>query len=164
MNRISEREHRAADQQTRDAAEQRIQKMASDGKSGSSIQQILRRRLDDIAHAIRHRNVDLLMTYYASDVDVFDVRPPLSVHGEAGYRENFEKWLGSFEGPLGFELHGVRIVPGEGAAFSHYLALVTGPRPQGRTSGYWVRGTTCFERRDGEWLVSHEHISMPATM
>jgi len=55
-------------------------------------------------------------------------------------------------------------VPGESSAFCHYLALVTGTRPDARRSGYWVRGTTCFERRDGEWLVTHEHISMPAPM
>jgi ketosteroid isomerase-like protein len=36
-----------------------------------------------------------------------------------------------------------------------------GSKAEGRTSGYWARGTTCFERREGEWLVTHEHISMP---
>ncbi len=65
---------------------------------------------------------------------------------------------------FGFEFKDLRIAPGEGAAFCHYLALVSGARPGGRTSGYWVRGTTCFEQRDGQWLVTHEHISMPAPM
>ena len=41
---------------------------------------------------------------------------------------------------------------------------VTGTRDSNHKTGYWVRGTTCFERRDGEWLVTHEHISMPAPM
>ena len=91
----------------------------------------------------------------------FDVRPPLNTRGTGAYRKNFEQWFASFEGPLGFELHDLRVVPGEGAAFCHYLALVSGARPGGRSSGYWVRGTTCFERLDGEWLVTHEHISMP---
>jgi ketosteroid isomerase-like protein len=59
-------------------------------------------------------------------------------------------------------MHNLRIVPGEGAAFCHYLALITGARSADHRVGYWVRGTTCFERRDDEWLVSHEHISMPA--
>lgn len=164
MNRITEREQRVAEERAPDPSEPRILRMTPDGKSGSSIQNVLRRRLDEIAQAIRDRNLDRLMTFYSTDVVVFDVRPPLNVHGAATYRQNFERWFASFEGPIGFELHDLRVVPGEGAAFCHYLALVTGARPEGRTSGYWVRGTTCFERRDGEWLVSHEHISMPASM
>jgi ketosteroid isomerase-like protein len=90
------------------------------------------------------------------------MRPPLETRGASAYRENFERWFASFEGPLEFELHNLRIVPGEGAAFCHYLALITGARSADHRVGYWVRGTTCFERRDDEWLVSHEHISMPA--
>ena len=55
-------------------------------------------------------------------------------------------------------------MPGDSASFCHYLALVVGARPGGRRSGYWVRGTTCFERRNGDWLVTHEHISMPVDL
>jgi ketosteroid isomerase-like protein len=41
--------------------------------------------------------------------------------------------------------------------------LITGARSSKHKTGDWVRGTTCFERRDGEWLVTHEHISLPAS-
>ena len=164
MNRISEREQRAATEQLRDQTEQRIVSLSPDGKTGSSVEVVLRRRIDELAGAIRGKDLDHLMTLYARDVEVFDVRASLNVTGAGAYRNNFEHWFDSFEGPLGFELHNLRVVPGEGAAFCHYLALVTGARPEGRKSGYWVRGTTCFERRDGEWLVTHEHISMPAPL
>ena len=60
---------------------------------------------------------------------------------------NLEQWFESFKGPLGFELHNVRIVPGEPTAFCHYLGLIVGAGPGGRISGYWIRGTVCFERR-----------------
>jgi ketosteroid isomerase-like protein len=161
MNRTSERGERAAE---RTLDEQRILSMSPDGKTGSSITAVLRRRIDGIAEAIREKNLEQLMSFYAHDVTVFDVLPPLAVRGADTYRQNFMRWFESFEGPLGFELKDLRIVAGDGAAFCHYLSLVTGARPGGRTSGYWVRGTTCFERRDDEWLVAHEHISMPASM
>ena len=137
--------------------------MTPDGKTGSSVEAVLRQRIEDLSQAIRDKNIDHLMTFYAADVTAFDLRPPLDVRGTAAYRKNFEQWFGSFEGPLDFALHNLRIVAGEGVAFCHYLALVSGARPGGRASGYWVRGTTCFERCEGEWLVSHEHISMPAS-
>jgi ketosteroid isomerase-like protein len=158
MKQIGEPEPR----RDRDTAEQRILSMSPDGQAGAPAEAIVRRRVDEIAEAIRAKDVDRLMLLYASDVMVFDVRPPLATRGAGAYRQNFERWFASFQGPLGFELHDLRIVAGEGAAFCHYLALVMGARAGGRTSGYWVRGTSCFERRDGEWLVTHEHISMPS--
>ena len=157
MDRITEHEERAT-------PELRILNMSPDGLTGASIQSVLRRRIGDLAQAIRDKDLDRLMTFYVDDVEVFDLRASLNVYGASAYRNNLEDWFESFEGPLGFELHNLRIVTGEPAAFCHYLALITGARPDGRTSGYWVRGTTCFERRDGEWLVTHEHISMPVTI
>ena len=163
MDKTSEREERAVIQPARAPDAQRILSMSPDGKARASVTAVLRQRIDDIAQAIRDKNIERLLAFYASDVTAFDLRPPLDVHGANAYRKNFEQWFASFEGPLDFELHNLRIVPGEGAAFCHYLALVSGARAGGRTSGYWVRGTTCFERRDGEWLVTHEHISTPGS-
>jgi ketosteroid isomerase-like protein len=142
--------------------EQRILRMTPDGKSSSSIETILRMRIDEIAQAIRDKDVVRLMAFYAHDVVAFDVRPPLDTRGADAYRQNFERWFGSFEGPLSFEVKNLRVVAGEATAFCHFIALIVGAKP-GRVTGYWVRGTTCFERRDGNWLVTHEHISMPSS-
>lgn len=162
MNRITDRESRSAEDQARLSAEQRILSMTPDGKTGDSIKSVIRRRVEEVAQAIRDKDLERLMTFYAREVEIFDVRFSLNVLGAAAYRNNFEQWFDSFEGPIGFEHHNLRIAVDEGVAFCHYLALVTGARPGGRTSGYWARGTTCFERREGEWLVTHEHISTPA--
>ena len=164
MTPITDLETRTGDDRAREPSEQRILSMTPDGQPGDSIKTILRRRIEALAQAIRDKDLDQLMTFYDRDVEVFDVRASLNVVGAGAYRNNLEQWFGSFEGPLGFELHNLRIVPGEPTAFCHYLALITGARPGGRISGYWVRGTTGFERRDGEWLVTHEHISQPAAM
>ncbi|MEO8061945.1 MAG: nuclear transport factor 2 family protein [Pseudomonadota bacterium] len=162
MNRITYQDVGASANAGREPSDQRILSMTPDGEAGASIESVLRRRIAALTQAIREKNLDHLVTFYDPDVEVFDLRSSLNVPGAAAYRNNLEHWFDSFEGPLGFELHNLRITPGESAAFCHYLALVTGARPGGRTSGYWVRGTTCFERRDGEWLVTHEHISTPA--
>jgi len=160
MDRIIELEGASAAELNREA-EQRILRMTPDGLAGDTIKSIVRRRIEALAQAIRDKNVEQLMTFYDRDVEVFDRRFSLNVPGAGAYRNNFEAWFDSFEGSIGFELHNLRVVATEAAAFCHYLGLVTGARPGGRTSGYWVRGTTCFERRDGEWLITHEHISSP---
>lgn len=164
MNRITQREERAAADSAREQSEVRILRMTPDGKTASSIEAVLHQRLEGIAQSIREKDADQLVTFYAPDVVAFDVQPPLDTRGVAEYRKNFERWFASFEGPISFELKNLRVVPGEFTAFSHYLALVVGAIADGQKIGYWVRGTTCFERRDGQWLVSHEHISMPSPM
>jgi ketosteroid isomerase-like protein len=163
MDPTNEGEEPGAVERTLKPGEQRILSMRPHGQTGSSIELILRKRIAEFVQAIRDKNLERVLAFYAPDVTVFDVGPPLDVRGVAAYRQNFERWFDSFDGSLEFELHRLRVVPGEGAAFCHYLGLVSGGRPGGRASGYWVRGTTCFERRDGEWLVTHEHISMPAS-
>ena len=161
MNQPTETEERDAG--ARRPLEQRILSMSPDGLAGASVAAALRSRIEELAQAIRDKNLDRLLNLYAHDVEVFDLRASLNVSGAGAYRNNLEHWFDSFEGPLNFELHNLRVVPGDSTAFCHYLALITGARPGGRRSGYWVRGTTCFERR-GEWLVTHEHISTPAPM
>ena len=162
MNESGEFGERTAGERAR--AEQRILRMTPDGGAASSIEAILRTRIDELAQAIRDKDVERVMAFYAPDVVVFDVRPPLDTRGADAYRQNFERWFAAFEGKLSFEFKDLRIAPGESTAFCHYLALVVGAQPEGRKTGYWVRGTTCFERRDGQWLVTHEHVSMPSPM
>jgi len=164
MNRITDFESHASADRPRETSEQRILRMTPDGKPGASIKVILRDRIEALAQAIPDKDLGQLMTFYDRDVEVFDLRASLNLIGAGAYRNNLEEWFDSFEGPLGFELHNLRIALGEPTAFCHYLALITGARPGGRISGYWVRGTTGFERRGGEWLVTHEHISQPAAM
>ncbi|HUQ09089.1 MAG TPA: nuclear transport factor 2 family protein [Steroidobacteraceae bacterium] len=159
MNPITEHEDPAAS--ARGVADQRILSMSPDGQANAPVEVVLRNRIAEIAQAIRTKDLETLMTFYDLDVEVFDVRASLNLLGAGAYRNNLEHWFESFEGPIFYEIHSLRVVPGDRAAFCHYLGLVTGARPAGRSSGYWVRGTTCFERRDGQWLITHEHISLP---
>jgi len=145
-------------------SEQRIVSMTPHTKSASSVEAVLHQRIEALAQAIREKDIERLMTFYSPEVVAFDVRPPLEARGAEYYRQNFETWFGSFEGPISFELKNLRVTAGEPAAFCHYLALIVGAKAGGGTVGYWARGTTCFERCEGEWLVTHEHISMPASM
>jgi ketosteroid isomerase-like protein len=161
MNEPREHENRTSGEGTR--SDQRILRMTPDDAAASSIDAILRNRIADLAQAIRDKDIERLMAFYAPDVLVFDVLPPLDTRGVGAYRQNFERWFASVEGPLSFEFKDLRVVPGEFTAFCHYLALVVAAKQDKRKSGYWVRGTTCFERRNGEWVVTHEHISMPQT-
>ena len=124
----------------------------------------VREHIETLAQAIRDKDVDAVMRHYAPDIVVFDVMPPLAVEGAADYRKNFERWFASMQGPIDYEIDDLRISMSESHAFCHCLGHVKGTRVGGEKVDYRVRVTTCFQKANGQWLVGHEHVSMPARM
>ena len=68
------------------------------------------------------------------------------------------------QGPIDYEMNDLRMSWSENHAFCHFLSHVRGTRVSGEKADYWVRVTTCLQRANGQWLVAHEHVSMPATL
>jgi uncharacterized protein (TIGR02246 family) len=116
------------------------------------------------AEAVRNRDFDALMEHYADDVVVFDVPPPLSKRGRDEYRKSWESWLEGFKGHIKVEFKETEITAGENIAFLHTLTKVSDVAHDGAESGSWVRVTVGFRKIDGRWLVTHEHVSIPAGM
>ena len=121
----------------------------------------IRECIETLAQAIREKDVDAVMTHYAPDICVYDVGPALDLHGAAAYRKNFEKWFASMFGPIEYEMADLRISISESHAFCFFLGHVTGDRRDGVKADYWVRVTTCFQKANGQWLIGHEHVSLP---
>jgi ketosteroid isomerase-like protein len=124
----------------------------------------VRDRVASLAQAIRDKDVDYLMSHYAPDVVAYDVMPPMAVLSAAEYRQNFERWFASMEGSIDYEMTDLRISMSESHAFCHCVSHVRGTRRNGENADYWVRVTTCFQKANGQWLVGHEHVSMPLAL
>ena len=124
----------------------------------------VRDRVASLAQAIRDKDIDQLMTHYAPDVVAYDIMPPLAVLSAADYRKKFEQWFASMRGPIDYEMDDLRISMSESHAFCHCVSHVRGTQTDGEKADYWVRVTTCFQKANGQWLVGHEHVSMPVTM
>ncbi|HET9472584.1 MAG TPA: nuclear transport factor 2 family protein, partial [Steroidobacteraceae bacterium] len=102
----------------------------------------VRDRIETLAQAIRNKDVDAVMSHYAPDVFVFDVMPPMDVHGANDYRKNFEKWFASMQGPIDYQMNDLHISMSDSHAFCHFVAHVIGTRRTGEKADYWVRVTT----------------------
>jgi ketosteroid isomerase-like protein len=131
--------------------------------STSNAESEIRERVESLARALRAKDVDALMDHYAPNVITFDVQPPLRVVGDA-YRKNFERWFASVEGSIDYEMSDMTLAAGENVGFCGFLARVRGGRAAGERFDYSVRVTSCFVKRNGEWKVSHEHVSLPVDM
>ena len=126
---------------------------------GEDIQ--IRRFMDGLVGALRAKDIDTLMAYYAPDMVTFDLRPPLQVLGVDAYRKNFEAWFASVQGPIDYEIRDLQITASNDVAFCHSLSHVKSTRTTGAKADYWVRVTSGLRKMDGRWIVTHEHVSMP---
>jgi uncharacterized protein (TIGR02246 family) len=118
--------------------------------------------IDASARAIRAKDIKAVMAHYAPDIVTFDLMP-LQCQGVDAYRKNFEAWFASVQGPIHYETHEVRLTTRDDVAFGHYLGRVRSTRTTGEKTDYWVRVTAGFQKMNGKWMVTHEHVSVPFT-
>jgi ketosteroid isomerase-like protein len=117
--------------------------------------------LDDRSEAVWTKDVDRLMSFYSPDIVYFDIVPGLQYTGSAALRPRFLDWFDGFEGPIGQEVRDLNILASGDVAVAYMLIRASGTLKDGREVGYWVRATSCCQRSNDRWLVSHEHVSLP---
>jgi PhnB protein len=124
----------------------------------------IRARIESWAKALRAKDLDRLMSFYAPDFVAFDLPPPLRVEGAGAHRDGLEAWFRTWQGPIGLDMEELAVTVGDGVAFSRGLNHLHGKRADGSDTDVWVRATVGFRKIDGEWIVVHEHVSVPFYM
>jgi ketosteroid isomerase-like protein len=123
---------------------------------------LIRQRVQDWAQAIRARDLAGVLSLYSPNIVSFDLDPPLRYAGEHNKRRAWEKFFVLHTGPVTYEVRELDISTHGELAFAHSLNHVSGTLADGRTTDMWVRWTACFRHIDGVWLVTHDHVSVPA--
>jgi ketosteroid isomerase-like protein len=113
------------------------------------------------ASANRSKDVEARTSNYSKNVRVFDVVDPLEYFGLDAVKARAANWFWTFEGPLQFENHDLRIATDNDVAFSYSLNHVTGMKRDGTKVDMWWRATVCYRKMDDQWVVAHEHNSVP---
>ena len=101
------------------------------------------------------------MSAYASNMVTFDIVPPLQKVGAEGKRKNWMDVFATYRPPLGYEIRDLTIAVDGDVAFGHSLNRISGALKNGTEIEQWVRWTTCFRKIDGNWLIVHDHVSVP---
>ena len=121
----------------------------------------IRALIADRVEAVRTKDVERAVAYIAPDILAFDVVNALQFRGREASRARTEAWFSSFQGPIGFELRDLQVNAGDQVAFSHSLNRYSGTQTGPVEIDMWVRATTCYQKIDGRWMVTHEHQSVP---
>jgi ketosteroid isomerase-like protein len=121
----------------------------------------IRQQINQIVEGVRARDLDGLRRLYAADVVSFDVEPPLQHVGVEAKMKNWANVFTVFR-DAAYEVRDLAVIAGDDVAFGHGFGRLSGTLRNGTaTSGMWVRGTFCFQKIDGDWLITHDQVSVP---
>jgi uncharacterized protein (TIGR02246 family) len=125
---------------------------------------LIRQRIEELATALRAKDIDGVMSLFAPDLVSFDIVPPLRYVGADNKRRAWQEAFAIYTGPFDYELHDLNVTTDGELAFVHSLNHVTATLASGHVTDMWLRWTACFRRIDGVWLVVHDHVSVPADL
>ncbi|GAA4205832.1 YybH family protein [Actinocatenispora rupis] len=121
----------------------------------------IRAQIDRIVAGIGAKDIEALQRIYTPDVVSFDVEPPLQHVGIEAKMANWRRAFAFFT-EVAYEVRDLAVVVGGDVAFGHAFGRLSGTLPDGTaTKGMWVRGTFCFRKIDGSWLIAHDQASVP---
>lgn len=121
----------------------------------------IRRHIGRIVERIEGKDLDGLRRLYSEDVVSFDVEPPLQHVGVDAKLKNWAAAFAFFQ-DVTYEVRDLKLTVDESVAFGHCFGRLSGVTKDGMAiGGMWVRATFCFRKIDGNWLVTHDQVSVP---
>jgi uncharacterized protein (TIGR02246 family) len=121
---------------------------------------------DKFAAAFNAKDANAIMALYSSsdDLVVFDVSPPRQYTGWAAYKKDWEDIFAANPGPIVFQLDGLEVTVGGNVAYGHSIQTVKMTDKDGKKTNLIVRVTDGYKKVNGQWLIAHEHVSIPVDL
>ncbi|MGH9684383.1 MAG: YybH family protein [Candidatus Acidiferrales bacterium] len=130
--------------------------------SSSSVDTI-RAEVEQFRQAVLHKDMRGIARYYwnSPDIVIFDVVPPLSYVGWDSFRKDWEGFFDGFKEITVYDWSDVHIEAEGNLGWMRALVHIVGTLQDGKPLNMAFRDTAIFERKDGKWVVVHDHASVP---
>jgi uncharacterized protein (TIGR02246 family) len=118
---------------------------------------------DQFVKDFNAKDTKAIMSLYVPDqgLIVFDASVPLQYTGADAYTKDWNDYWAMFPGPATFTMSDLDITVGGNVAYSHSIQHATMTDKKGKKMDMTVRVTDCYKKLNGQWLISHEHVSVP---
>ena len=93
---------------------------------------------------------------------MFDVPPPFKSVGLDAYRKTWDLFFSWSSGPARFEIQEMGVTAGADVAFAFATMGCEEPGADGKPEPLNFRLTIGLRKVDGQWVIAHEHHSVPA--
>jgi uncharacterized protein (TIGR02246 family) len=111
--------------------------------------------------SVRDEDFARIRAHHAEDFLMFDVPPPFQSRGLNAYMETWEIFYQSQARPITFYFEQIEVTAGEDVAFATAIGTCGYIEDRVQTD-LKFRLTMGFQKRTGQWLIIHEHHSIPA--
>ena len=121
----------------------------------------IRLLIENWALAVRNKDMDGILAHHSADMVMFDVPPPFQSIGIEAYRKTWDIFFKCTK-PDVFDIQELSIKAGEDIAFCYATMKCS---DKSNSDGYVdlpFRLTIGLEKTDGQWVIVHEHHSIPA--
>ena len=124
--------------------------------------------IDDLitrwANAVHTEDLDTVLADHDPDIVMFDVPPPHDgLRGIQAYRDAWPPFFEWQRQGAQFEIVELDVTAGDDVAFAHALLRCGMPAELEANPENRLRLTVGLRKRDGRWVVTHEHHSFPST-
>jgi len=121
------------------------------------IEQLVRQQ----ERAVQLKDIDGAMAHYREDVVSFDVVNTLEKVGIQACRERLVSWLSQFPSEFSYNVEQRSVIASDDLGFCYSFNHVKGVVAGGDEIDMRWRSTTCFQKVQEQWMITHEHSSVP---
>ncbi len=122
----------------------------------------IRTMIEGWVDAVHTADLDTVLADHADDIVMYDVPPPFrGVRGKDAYAETWPPFFEWQRRGASFELEELDVVAGEDVAFAYALLRCGTAEELADLPDNRLRLTIGLRKRDGRWVVVHEHHSFP---
>jgi uncharacterized protein (TIGR02246 family) len=112
------------------------------------------------ADAVHAGDLDAVLADHDRDIVMFDVPPPYDgLRGIDAYRDSWPPFFEWQRQGASFEIVELDVTAGDDVAFAHALLRCGKPEEFEANPDNRLRLTIGLRKRDGRWIVTHEHHS-----
>ena len=128
----------------------------------TSNESVIREFVENWARAVRAKDLNGILANHSPDMLMFDVPPPLQSKGIEAYKKTWDLFFSWSQDSGVFDISEMRITAGNDVAFVAALMRCAGTEPNGHKIDLEFRLTIGLHKIGDQWIVTHEHHSLPA--
>jgi len=114
------------------------------------------------ATAVKNKDIDKILANHSEDIVMFDVPLPLQSKGIDAYRKTWEVFFSWTKDSRIFDFTELEITTSDTVAFCHAIGRCTGEDSSEVKESLTFRLTMGLKKIDGQWVITHEHHSLPS--
>ena len=121
----------------------------------------IRQLVEDWALAVRNKDIEKILAHHSNDIVMYDVPEPFQSVGIEAYRKTWDLFF-AFTKQSVFDIQKLNIVAGENVAFCFATMKCSDKSDGGDFVDLPFRLSMGLKKINNEWIIVHEHHSIPS--